>query len=148
MILIDRLRVDFGQFLFVQDKVCRWSPEKNTIFYSDNDEIRLLHELGHATCGHKDFVQDIELLHIERDAWEKAREIGVKYGLKISDNQIEEAMDEYRDWLHQRSLCPNCTQTGLQKRSGGQYECLNCNAEWTANDARTCGLKRRKSVKQ
>jgi len=147
MKLINQLRVDFGQFLFVQDKVCRWAPEENTVYYTAKDNINLLHELGHAICGHKDFVQDIELLHIERDAWEKAREIGQKYGVKISENQIECAMDEYRDWLHQRSLCPNCAQTGLQNRSDGRYECFNCQVIWKANDARTCGLKRRKLVR-
>ena len=142
MKLIEQLQADFGQFSFVADEECRWSPEENTIFYTDGEEIDLFHELGHALCQHKSFVQDIELLHIERDAWEKAREIAAKYGVKITDEQIENALDGYRDWLHQRSSCPNCDQTGLQRRSDGRYECFNCGTVWTANDARKCGLKR------
>ena len=146
MKLADRLRADFKQFSFVKDNISRWSPVENTIFYNNND-TKLLHELGHAVCRHTNFTQDIELLHLERDAWEKAREIGIKYDIKISNKSIENAMDEYREWLYQRSLCPGCNQTGLQNQSDGRYECLNCNNIWIANDARNCSLKRRKITK-
>jgi ribosomal protein L37AE/L43A len=144
MTLIDRLQTDFGQFLFVESDENHWSPDENTVFYVKNDKINLLHELGHALCGHKKFVQDVELLHIERDAWDKARELGQKYGVKITDKQTETALDGYRDWLHSRSLCPNCSQTGLQSRSDGLYRCLNCDTVWNTNDARQSALRRYK----
>lgn len=144
MKLIEQLRTDFEQFLFQTDETCRWSSDNNTVFYIDGDEINLLHELGHALCEHKNFVQDIELLHIEREAWEEAKLIGERYGVMISNDKIESAMDEYRDWLHQRSLCPNCNQTGLQRRSDYRYKCLNCDTVWTVNDARNYGLRRHK----
>ncbi|MDR2524131.1 MAG: hypothetical protein LBC95_01125 [Candidatus Nomurabacteria bacterium] len=143
MKLIERLRADFGRFSFAPNDICRWLPEENTIYFAE-DEAQLLHELGHALCGHRGFVQDVELLRIERDAWEKAREIGAKYGIEISDEQIENALDGYRDWLHERSKCPKCGQNGVQGRIGGRYRCLNCDAAWDANDARQCALRRYK----
>ena len=145
MKLIDRLKTDFGQFLFVVSDDNRWSPDENTIFYRDDSPVELLHEIGHALCGHKNFVQDVELLHMERDAWEKARQIAPKYGVDITDKQIESAMDEYRLWLHQRSLCPNCSQNAPQSRSDGRYRCINCDIVWNANDARRSSLRRHKA---
>lgn len=142
MSLPGRLREDFKQFTFKLDEICRWSPSENTIFYSD-DDVDTLHELGHALCSHQKFGQDIELLHIERDAWEKALEIAPRYGIEIDEDTIENAMDGYRDWLHQRSLCPNCGQNGVQDRENGHYYCVNCFNKWNSNDARQCGLQRR-----
>lgn len=140
--LVETLIADFPQFAFAPDKVCRWSPETQTIFFTD-DDAGLLHELGHALLDHNDFAQDIELLHIERDAWNKACEIAAKYDVAIDDEQIEDALDTYREWLHARSKCPNCQQTGVQSVKTGVYSCVNCLAKWTTNDARICGLRRR-----
>ena len=141
-ILARDLARDYADFTFAKDAVAHWSPAEQTIYFAKSP-ADLLHELGHAILGHKDFTQDIELLHLERDAWEKAREISRKYELKITDDEIETALDAYREWLHQRSLCPRCGQTGLQSRETLSYSCLNCSAKWFANDARSCGLKRR-----
>ena len=142
MKLVDRIKTDYNQFSLVLDEVCHWSPGKNTIFYCDNDDVGLLHELGHAICGHNDFVQDIELIHAERDAWEKACEIAPKYNVKISDKVIEKAMDGYRDWLHARSTCPKCGQNGIQRHADRLYECLNCNTVWNTNDGRNVRIHR------
>jgi hypothetical protein len=141
-VLVTQLVHDFPELKFEKSDTAHWSPTEQIIYYSDNS-ADLLHELGHALLDHKNFVQDIELLHIERDAWEKARELAPKYGVKINDDAIENALDSYRDWLHARSLCPNCRQTGLQNRETLDYYCVNCNARWHANDARICGLKRK-----
>jgi hypothetical protein len=122
--------------------VAHWSSAEQTVYYGKNT-AELLHELGHALLDHKDFIQDIELLHIERDAWEKARQLAPQYKVKIDDDLIETALDGYRDWLHARSLCPRCHQTGLQDSQTLDYYCVNCNARWQVNDARSCGLKRR-----
>jgi hypothetical protein len=142
MKLVDQLKKDFSQFLFVPDEICHWSPSENTIFYLENDSIKMLHELGHAICGHNNFVQDIELIHAERDAWGKACEIATKYDIKISKEAIEKAMDSYRDWLHHRGTCPECGQTGIQRRSDRHYQCLNCNTVWNVNDGRNTRLHR------
>jgi ribosomal protein L37AE/L43A len=141
-ILVAKLEKDFPEFQFRKSSVAHWSPTDRTISYTD-DTATLLHELGHALLGHNDFVQDIELIHLERDAWEKALEVANEYGVKITDDTVEAAMDDYRDWLHARSLCPKCSQTGIQSRADLTYSCLNCDARWAANDARACGLKRR-----
>lgn len=140
--MVARLTSDFPEFKFEQSDIAHWSPTKKVIFYTD-DIAKLLHELGHALLDHTDFIQDIELIHLERDAWEKARELAPRYDVEITDEIIEAALDDYRDWLHARSLCPTCGQTGIQRRDDLVYYCLNCDARWTANDARTCGLKRR-----
>jgi ribosomal protein L37AE/L43A len=140
--LITRLVGDFPEFEFKKSDVAHWSPISKAVFYTDDVE-KLLHELGHAILGHAEFIQDVELLHLERDAWTKAQELAPQYGVKISDETVETALDDYRDWLHARSLCPQCSQTGVQRREDLVYYCINCDARWTANDARTCGLKRR-----
>lgn len=143
MKLISQLERDFPQFVFTEGETCHWDFASQTIFYADN-EVRLLHELGHALLGHQDFSSDVTLLHMERDAWNKASEIAQKYGHKISDETIEAAMDSYRRWLHFRALCPTCRQLGVQTAAGG-YLCYNCHAQWQPNDARQVGLKRRKT---
>ncbi len=140
--LATKLKKDFPELKFKKANIAHWSPTDKTISYND-DTATLLHELGHALLDHTDFVQDIELIHLERDAWEKALELAPEYGVKITDEVVEEALDDYRDWLHARSVCPKCGQTGIQSRSDLIYSCLNCDARWTANDARACGLKRR-----
>ena len=141
--IITRLRADFPQFNFAPGAAAHWSPDQKTIYFQD-DLADLFHELGHATLGHVQFVQDIELLKLERDAWTRGSAIARDYGVTIRENEIESALDDYRDWLYIRSLCPNCGQTGLQSRTTLEYHCLNCDTYWCANDARTCGLKRRK----
>ncbi|MDR0957518.1 MAG: hypothetical protein LBM09_03020 [Candidatus Nomurabacteria bacterium] len=140
--LVEQLRADFPKLTLEKSEHNFYSPTKKTVFYT-GDIARLLHEIGHGILDHTDFTQDIELIHIERDAWEKARELAPNYGFKISDTTIETALDDYRDWLHARSTCPKCGQTGIQSIEQLNYHCLNCDAKWTNNDARSCGLKRR-----
>ena len=139
--LIETLRHDFPQFEFAKDSESYWSPTEHKIYFCENP-TELFHELGHAILDHKDFIQDIDLLKMERDAWSKGVEISRKYGYKIRENDIEKALDGYRDWLHARSLCPNCSQTGIQDCNTLEYSCLNCGTKWIANDSRKVGLKR------
>ncbi len=140
--LLNHLRQDFPKISFENSPRAHWSPEKSTVYYDENT-ANLFHELGHAILNHDDFRQDIELLRIERDAWTKASQLALNYESSISDDEIENAMDNYRDWLHQRSLCPKCAQTGLQSSATLNYYCINCDSKWKVNDARSCGLKRR-----
>ena len=43
----------------------------NTIFYADTaDSASLLHEVAHSSLNHAEYARDIELLQMERDAWE------------------------------------------------------------------------------
>lgn len=140
-----KLQADFAQFEFVRDEAFYWNFEKNSIFYAEepNFEAKILHELGHALCGHRNFEQDIDLLKMELEAWEKAKIIALEYGVKISQNLIEDHLDTYRDWLHRRSLCPNCQINGFQMKNG-DYKCVNCQQIWHNNDAKFTELRRYK----
>ena len=142
MKLIEALQKDFPKFTFSIGDENLWLPNEKKIIYVAKDNVGLLHELGHAICGHKDFVQDVELIHAERDAWNEALELGQKYGVKISEKRIEESMEWYRDWLHNRSICPDCNQNGIQRRKDRYYECLNCGITWNTNDGRNARVHR------
>lgn len=142
--LIANLATKYPDIKFVSGDTFRWSSSTNTVFYEpkSKDVISLLHETAHALLSHTYYRQDIDLIHLERDAWTKAKELGRIYGYEVDDDTIEDALDSYRHWLHTRSLCPHCQQNGVQKDDF--YSCLICNQRWKPNDARTCGLKRRK----
>lgn len=139
--LVTRLQNDYPMFEFVASDKARWSPTEQKIYYT-NDSIQTLHELGHAVLGHSEYRQDIELLQIERAAWNKAKELALTYGINIDDDTIERALDTYRDWLHQRSLCPRCGQTGIQNIKTLGYSCPNCQHTWRATGGKSTRLKR------
>jgi len=121
-----------------------WSHAESTIdFVNNGDTGLLLHELAHALLNHIDYSRDIELLVMERQAWDKAKELATKYDLEIEDEFIQSNLDTYRDWLHSRSTCPKCNANGLQIKSS-LYHCLACNNKWRVNEARTCALRRYK----
>ena len=90
---------------------------------------------------HDTYARDIELLRLERAAWTKAETIATDLGLTISQDTVEDHLDSYRDWLHQRSTCPRCNATGIQI-DDQHYSCLECDSVWKVNEARNCGLKR------
>lgn len=133
---------------FCQGDGFYWEPKSTTIFYdkvAPNGAELLLHELGHALLGHGSYSKDIELIAMERAAWERASPLSQQFSITISDDLVEEYLDSYRDWLHARSLCPHCGATGIQTATK-QYTCANCGGSWHVNEARTCGLKRYKAA--
>lgn len=107
----------------------------------------LLHEYGHALLDHHGYKHDIDLVKLERAAWDKAFAIASSYDVTIEDTLVEDALDTYRDWLHDRSLCPHCESTGIQQGRHA-YRCLACSATWTVNEARTCALRRYSTKKR
>lgn len=141
--LIKRLRVDYPQFIYKKASSFLWSHSEHTIYYTcENDDYSFLfHELSHALLNHADYGRDIELIAIEREAWNKSKEIAKNYGVIIDDDFIQLNLDTYRDWLHIRSTCPKCKATGLQTKKYS-YKCLVCSHEWRVNDAKTCALRR------
>lgn len=144
--LIPQLKTDFPQFRFSSSDEFRWSPKEATIYYdiSSNDPSTLLHELSHAILDHKDYTKDISLLELERDAWEYARQtLAPRYDIVVLDDTVQDSLDTYRDWLHARSTCPNCSATGVQQQQKA-YKCLACRTIWRVNDARFCSLRRYK----
>lgn len=141
--LIAKLSQDYPQFQFELAADPHWNQAKQTIFYNPNDPASTLHELGHALCGHDKYKLDTELIIIEREAWNKALELSERYNIPIDPDEIEDALDTYRDWLHTRSRCPSCGQTGWQDATTLLYQCPNCDSSWQANDAKKTALRRR-----
>ena len=141
--LINQLTLDYPQFSFKKSKRFLWSPSESTVYYNgDGDNYSfLLHELSHGLLRHADYNRDIELIAMERAAWDKAVSIAPQYGLIISDEIVESTLDSYREWLHARSTCPSCRATGLQIRQH-VYNCIACHHTWRVNEARICALRR------
>ena len=132
---IEQLKKDFSDFLFAEDEVFHWSPKINTVYYNPrhlsqkNGIFQLLHELGHALCGHTTFGSGVQLLRMEAEAWAKAQETARHYGLKIDQQQVDRCLDTYRDWLHLRSVCPTCKTVAVEVNTN-MYRCFNCSERW------------------
>ena len=142
--LVNRLAADIPSVAFVAGDAFHWEPDTQTITYQagGTDVADLLHEVGHALLAHTDYTRDVQLLAMERDAWHHARTIlAPRYHLVIPESVVDDALDSYRDWLHARSLCPQCHATGVQS-ARHEYRCLACLTTWRVNDARQCALRR------
>lgn len=128
---------------FLAGAVNKWQPQEKTILYTEPVDFAIVfHEISHAILKHDDYSRDIELLRKERDAWKKAQQEARSVGYDIDTDIIEDHLDTYRDWLHSRSTCPNCSTNGVEIEKQ-IYRCLECNQQWKVNDARNCQLKRR-----
>jgi hypothetical protein len=143
--LLEQLKKDFPGFQYKSGEHFEWRPSEKTIMYDPGDpylDAHLLHETAHATLKHARYDRDIDLIKMERDAWEAARtELGPRYGVSVPTSILHHDMDTYRDWLHARSICPNCGATGLQVQKK-TYKCVTCLQQWNVNEARTCELRR------
>lgn len=142
--LAAKLQADFPTFTLVAGTAFHWSPQDKKIHYeeSSDDTASLLHELSHAILEHTNYSKDIELIEMERDAWEHAVQVlAPTYRITIEDNDVQDALDTYRDWLHARSTCPECQATGVQTKKS-QYRCIACMTNWRVNEARVCALRR------
>jgi predicted RNA-binding Zn-ribbon protein involved in translation (DUF1610 family) len=137
---VKKIATDYPQFKFIAGDQEHWSPNTNTITYSEQEseeELRygLLHELAHALLDHKTYQSDFELLKLESQAWALAAKIGKKYKIKLDDDHIQDCLDTYRDWLHRRSKCPTCGVHVLQT-STTSYKCFNCGTSWQVSHRR------------
>lgn len=143
--LLTKLQQDYPQFSFCKSEAFRWSPSEKTVYFASThpDDIpELLHELSHGLLDHKDYTQDIELIQIEREAWTYARDVlSPIYNVNITDERVQDALDTYRDWLHKRSICPDCGSNGIHTKTN-TYKCLTCRCQWRANSAQFCELRR------
>lgn len=141
----ERIIAAFPHLTFVASDEFRWAPLEKTIFFDEHDPHgteRLLHEVAHAELGHSKYERDIELIALERDAWQYAKStLAPQFDFVISSHVIEDDLDTYRDWLHARSTCPACHATGIQTNAK-EYTCVACRTVWTVNQAISCGLKR------
>ena len=147
--LLERLQREHPQLRFQPGPAFYWSPETGEIFYKEprtknreqgaekRDEWALLHEVAHALLEHTNYHTDIELLQLEVAAWAHAKTMAGGYGLTIDDDHVQDCLDTYRDWLHGRSICPNCTTRSLQQ-SDHHYRCHNCHTTWRVSASRFC----------
>jgi hypothetical protein len=145
--LANQLRDDYPELVFEPSDDFYWSAKDRVVYFVSDDSSEaldnLLHETAHALLGHNLYKFDIDLIRIEGAAWTYARrKLAPRYKIVIDEDLVEDSLDSYRDWLHKRSLCPSCGQTGLEN-DDKSYVCLNCQAAWRPNDARRCGLRRR-----
>lgn len=143
--LLTQLKADFPAISFVESDDFLWSPSEKSIYYNPQDPQAvplLLHELAHAVLEHTNYHRDIELIAIERAAWDEAKtNLAPTYDVIIDEDFAEGTLDTYRDWLHSRSTCPHCKATGLQTKQK-EYTCLACQHKWRVNEARICALRR------
>jgi hypothetical protein len=145
--LLSNLQTDYPSLRFECGSQFYWSSKHKHVVYTElMDEptgvFSLLHEVGHALLGHSRYSRDYELLKLEIAAWERAKGLGQQYGITIDEEYVQDCLDTYRDWIHSRSRCPQCSAVGLQTEST-IYECINCQAKWSVSRSRLCRLHRR-----
>lgn len=142
--LIHKLEDDFPTITFAKAEHFSWTTTNNTVSYdpkqNDADQL-LLHEVSHGLLEHAEYHRDVELIAMETAAWERAKELATEYSIDIPETLIQDNLDTYRDWLHARSSCPDCTATGYQTDKS-TYACPACSHTWRANEARMCQLRR------
>lgn len=141
--LVEKLKHDFPDIKFEKGDNFYWSPKKQTVVYaggSTQPEIStwtLLHELSHGILGHKNYASDFELMQLEVEAWQHAKKLAKNYDVKISPEHIQDCLDTYRDWLHRRATCPNCSTVSAQE-DVKTYKCINCSTIWNVSASRFC----------
>jgi hypothetical protein len=143
--LLERVTDDFPDISFTSGELFEWHPSDTTVVFDHDDpyfNAHLLHEIAHALLKHSTYERDIDLIAMERDAWQHARlELAPRYDVQIPADILHHDMDTYREWLHARSLCPACGSNGIQIKKQ-EYKCVTCRESWRVNEARTCQLRR------
>lgn len=125
--LLNAAKKDYPDLVFKIGQKFAFRPPHTIIINPKeaSSELLLLHELGHATLGHKDYHTNIDRLKMEKDAWEKAKVLADKYNVTYDDELAQSELDTYRNWLHQKSICPNCGLTRYQTPDQ-KYHCPRC----------------------
>jgi hypothetical protein len=125
--LLESIKKDFPEIVFKSGRKFLFRPPRTIVLGPpEADELLiLLHELGHALSGHSSFDMDVERLKMEREAWDKARELADKYGVDFDEAVAERELDTYRDWLDHKSRCPRCGLVCYQTKDGN-YHCPRC----------------------
>lgn len=132
--LITNLRLAYPDLIIAAGDRFRFHPPR-TIFYPKNPPattapcLYLLHEVGHYLQKDQNYTTDLELLQLESRAWANAKTLCQKFQITWDQTFAEHCLDSYRDWLHNRSLCPNCLINGYSDPSG-LYHCPLCAKTW------------------
>lgn len=141
--IVSKLSSRYKNLTFLESSHFLWSPRRQAIYYkkdSLNTNVgtwTLFHELGHALLQHKSYSLDIELLDMENSAWNEAKKIAKDFNVSITEDHIQNCVDSYRNWIHLRSLCPNCNCTCIQNYNNF-YTCFNCSKSWQVSSSRLC----------
>lgn len=143
--LINQLSLDYPDISFQSRGYFKWSSRTRTITFNPDTpsaSLLLLHEVAHMLLGHDRYKFDIELVKKEAEAWDLVKKtLSSRYNVKFSNTLAEGTIDSYRDWLHDRSLCPNCQSIGSQI-STKVYYCSQCGHKWQVNSAKFSELRR------
>jgi hypothetical protein len=89
----------FPEFNFQPDDYFTWAPATRTITYdpkrikTNNGRAQLLHELGHALLNHQKVTDDTRY-GLERDAWDVARVLAQKLGIRRQELYITAQLKE------------------------------------------------------
>ena len=124
---LKQLALDYPALNFRRGRKFAFRPPKTIVlgppepFY----ELLTLHEVSHAILKHKGFKMDVERLKMEVAAWEQAKKLAANYGIEVDEDFVQDQLDTYRDWLHQKSRCPACGLTRFQTPDG-DYHCPRC----------------------
>ena len=124
---LETLKTVYPSFTFKPGRKFLFRPKKTILYLESNENFRLLllHELAHALLGHFSFDRSLERLQIERDAWEKTRELCDLHSVPFNESLAEAELNTYRDWVHQKTLCKTCGATCLEVNSESLF-CPNC----------------------
>jgi hypothetical protein len=139
--LITDMSEKYKEISFAPGDHFYWSPESKTVFYNSKGKGKtakwsLLHETGHGLLGHMTFYSDLELIRLEIEAWEKAKELGKQFKVRVDEEHIQNCLDTYREWLYKRSICPTCSAKCLQLNDFIHYRCFNCHEVWRVSPNR------------
>ena len=124
---IERLKKDYTNLRFREGAKFAFRPPRTIILGPSEPhwELLVLHEVSHAILEHRTFRLDVERIKMEAAAWEKACELTKRYNIEINEGLIQDELDTYRDWLHQKSRCPVCGLTRFQTPDS-RYHCPKC----------------------
>lgn len=142
--ILDSLKIQFKDLVFTPGDYFCWAPNTKEVFYDPINSTTastwsLLHETGHAILNHSEYSTDYQLIRLEIEAWEKAKELAKLFRLSINNDHIEDCLDSYRDWLYKRSICPSCSTKCLQTANlKNYYRCFNCRTVWRVPASKLC----------
>ena len=142
---VNKLQKAHPQLSFQQAEFCVWRPSEQTIYYANPKDMTdvwdIIHELGHARLQHTTYSHDVSLLRLEAEAWAAAENIAQEFSEQISNDYIQDSLNTYRQWLNERSTCPQCSATGIQAKKN-TYSCFNCRCSWRVPLSRMCITRR------
>ena len=128
--IVKQLKKDYPDFRFIDGARFSFKPPKTIVigpYEGEKTPMLLFHELGHALSKKYSYKLGIERLKIESIAWQTGKKAYQNYSnLPLWDNDfVEDNLDTYRDWLHQKSTCKTCGLTMYQDVNNS-WRCPYC----------------------